>query len=73
MSLKCIASLQVKVEVHPTLNLCKGVVTHEDFTSESMEDFMSFYEPEGAVNIHRICRKVDGIFVSSTTYSDFDI
>ena len=28
-SLKCIAGLQVKVEVHPTLNLCKGVVTHE--------------------------------------------
>ena len=38
VSLKCIAGHQVKVEVHPTLNLCKGVVTHDDFASESKED-----------------------------------
>ena len=66
-SLKCIASLQVKVEVHPTLNLCKGVVTHEDFASESEEDLKSFFEPEGVVNIHRIRRKVNGNFVPSAT------
>ena len=45
-SLKCIAGPQVKVEVHPTLNLCKGVVTHEDFASESEEDLKSFFEPK---------------------------
>ena len=67
MSLKCIAGLQVKVEVHPTLNLCKGVVTHEDFASESKEDLKSFFEPEGVVNVHRIRRKVNGNFVQSTT------
>ena len=44
-SLKCIAGLQVKVEVHPILNLCKCVVTHEDFASESEEDLKSFFEP----------------------------
>ena len=38
MLLICIAGLQVKVEVHPTLNLCKDVVTREDFTWESVED-----------------------------------
>ena len=55
------------MEVHPTLNLCKGVVTHEDFASESEEDLNSFFEPEGVVNVHRIRWKVDGNFVPSTT------
>ena len=27
----------------------------------------SFFEPEGVVNVHRICQKVDGIFVLSIT------
>ena len=51
MLLKCIAGIQVKVEVHSTLNLCKGVVKHEDFASESEEDLKFFFEPEGVVNI----------------------
>ena len=59
MSLKCIAGVQV--------NLCKCVVTHEDFASEFEEDLKSFFEPEGVVNVHRIHWKVDGIFVPSTT------
>ena len=67
VSLKCIAGLQVKVEVHPTLNLCKGVVSYEDFASESEEDLKSFIEPESVVNVHRIRRKVDGNFVPLTT------
>ena len=67
MSLNCIAGLQVNMEVHPTLNLCKGVVTHEDFSSESEEDLKSFFEPEGVVNVHRICWKVNGNFVPSAT------
>ena len=46
MSLKCIAGLQLKVEVNPTLYRCKGVVTHEDFASESEEVLKSFFEPE---------------------------
>ena len=50
-----------------SLNLCKGVVTHEDFSSESEEDLKSFFEPEGVVNVHRIRQKVDGIFVPLTT------
>ena len=55
------------MEVQPTLNLCKSVVTHEDFTSESEDDLKSFSEPESVVNVHRICRKVYSIFVPSTT------
>ena len=47
LSLKCIAGLEVKVEIHHTLNLCKGVVTHEDFYSESEEYLKSIFEPEG--------------------------
>ena len=62
MSMKYIASLQVKVEINPSFNLRKGVVTHEDFASESQEDLQSFFELEGVVNILRIHRKVDGIF-----------
>ena len=67
ISLKCIACLQVKVENHPTLNLCKGVITNQDFTSESEEVLKSFLVLEGVVNVHRLCRKVDGNFVRSTT------
>ena len=55
------------MQVHTTLTLCKSVVTHEDFTSESEEYLKSFFEPENFVNVHRICWKVDGIFVPSTT------
>ena len=66
-SLKCIAGLQVKVEVHPTLNLCKGVVMHEVFASESEEDLRSFFEPEGVANVHRIRPNVYGNFVPSAT------
>ena len=62
MSLNCIAGLQAKVEVHPTFNHCNGVVTHEDFDSESEEDLKSFYEPEGVVHVHRNRQKVDGSF-----------
>ncbi len=35
---KQIAGLQVVVTVHPTLNLCKGVVNHDDFATETEED-----------------------------------
>ena len=63
MSLKCIAGLQLKVEVHPTLNLCKGVVTHKDFALESEEDSKSFFDPGNVVKVHRIRQKVDGTFV----------
>ena len=66
-SFKSIAGLQVNVEVHSILNLCKGVVTHEDFASETKEDFKSFFEPKCVVNVHGICQKVDGIFVPATT------
>ena len=58
---------QVKVEVHPTFNLCMGVVTHENFASESEEDLKSFFEPAGVVNVHGIRRKVGGISFPSTT------
>ena len=63
MCLKWIAGLQVKMKVHPTLNLRKDVLTHEDFASEPEEDLKYFLVPEGVVNVHRICRKVGGIFV----------
>ena len=43
MSLKFIAGLQVKAEVHPSLNLGKGVVTHDDFASKSEEDLKFFF------------------------------
>ena len=51
------------MEVHSTLNLCKDVVSDDDFASESEEDF----QPEGVVNVHRIHWKVNDIFVPSTT------
>ena len=68
ISLNCIAGLQVKVEVHSSLNLCNGVVTHEDFASESEEDLKFFFELIGVVNVQRIRRKVDGVFIPSTTF-----
>ena len=49
------------------MNVCKDVVTHENFASESEEDLKSFFEPEGVVNMHRIHWKVEAIFVPSTT------
>ncbi len=36
---KQIAGLQVVVTVHPTLNLSKGVVNHEDFATETEKIF----------------------------------
>ena len=66
-SVKSLAGLQVKVEPHPTLNLCKGVVTHEDFVSESETDIKSFFEPEGVVHIHRVQRKVEGKLIPTST------
>ena len=57
MSLKCIAGLQMKVDVYPTLNICNGVVTHEDIASVSEEYLKSSFEPEGVVNVHSILRE----------------
>ena len=68
MSLKCIAGHHVKVAVHPTLILCKHVVTHEDFGSESEEVLKSFFEPKCVVNFHTIRQKVIGNFVPSATH-----
>ncbi len=39
---KQIASLHVVVTIHPTTNLCKGVVNHEDFASEIEENLSTF-------------------------------
>ena len=38
-----------------------GIVTHEDFATESDDDLKSFLEPEGVLHIHRLHRKVDGL------------
>ena len=59
--------LQGKVEVHPSLNLCKDVVTLENFASETEADLKYFFEPECEVNVHMICRKVNDIFVPLAT------
>ncbi len=44
---KQIAGLQVEVTTHPTLNLCKGVVNHEDFALESEDELLSFFKSHG--------------------------
>ena len=53
---KQIAGLQVVVTVHPTLNLCKGVVNHEDFASETEEDLLNFFKTYGVTQVYRIGR-----------------
>ena len=47
----------MKVDVYPTLNICNGVVTHEDIASVSEEYLKSSFEPEGVVNVHSILRE----------------
>jgi hypothetical protein len=39
-----VEGLQVQVVTHPTLNLCKGVMNHDCFSSESEEDLKTFFE-----------------------------
>ena len=55
------------------LEMCKGVVTHEDFVSESEEHLKCSFEPQGVENVHRILRKVDSIFVPSILLFLFSI
>ncbi len=49
---KQIAGLQVVVMVHPTLNLCKGVVNHEDFATETEEDLLNFFKTFGVTEVY---------------------
>ena len=57
----------MKVEVHSTLNHCKSVLTDEDFVTESDDNLKFFLEPEGVVHIHQLHRKVDGLYIPSST------
>ena len=57
----------MKVEVQPILDYCNDVISHEEFAMESDEVLKSFFEQESVVHIHWLCRKVDGIFVPSST------
>ena len=49
-----IAGLQVEVTTHPTLNLCKGVVNHEDFATENEDELLSFFKSYGVTEVYRI-------------------
>jgi hypothetical protein len=57
----------VQYVIHPTLNLCKGVVNHDDFSSESEENLKAFFEERGVADIYRIQRRVDGKLVPTST------
>jgi hypothetical protein len=53
----------VQVVTHPTLHLCKGVMNHNDSSTESEENLKAFFENEVVVDIDRIHRRVDGRLV----------
>ncbi len=68
-----IAGLQVVVTVHPTLNLWKGVVHHEDFAAETEEDLLNFFKTYGVTELYRIGRKEQGkVILTSTLILTFD-
>ena len=70
---KQIAGLQVVVTVHPTLNLSKGVVNHEDFATETEEDLLNFFKTHGVTEVYRIGRKEQGkVIPTSTLILTFD-
>ncbi len=62
-----IAGLQVEVTTHPTLNLCKGVVNHEDFATENEDELLSFFKSYGVTEVYRIRRKENGKEIPTST------
>lgn len=67
MKTKQIAGLQVEVTTHPTLNLCKGVVNHVDFSTESEEDLVAFFKSQGVTDVYRIKRREHGREIPTST------
>jgi hypothetical protein len=66
-SLTAIEGLRVQVVTYPALSLCKGVVNHDNFSSEREEDLKAVFEQEEVVDIHRIQRRVDRRLVPTST------
>ena len=66
-SIECLASVDVEVCGHTSLNEPRGVIYCKDFVRYSEEDLLDGLKDQGVVRVERIKKKVDGVLVPTPT------
>lgn len=63
-----LGTYNVQVSAHRTLNYSKGVVTCRDFLNCTIEEILEELRSEGVMEVRRIRRKSEGIFVDTSSH-----
>lgn len=68
LNLKRIDDKIITVELHKTMNFCKGTILSEALSQNSEEEILEAVKDQGVVKVERMKRKVDGVLTNTNRY-----